>query len=194
MAVNDWNQATLNKLKTLVEKGLSTSEIGKKLGMTKNSIVGKLNRLGWNAKSIAVKSVKKEIVKSADTKKLAKKIAKASVAKPISLPKKVVVKKTTKKPEKSVKAAAKEPVKKIAQEPVKSASKSKKDQAIHQNIIQHSLAIANMRPDQCRWPIGNPDSKDFHFCGEKVFAGKPYCYEHCLQAYQFQPKKTPGTK
>jgi len=60
---------------------------------------------------------------------------------------------------------------------------------MHQRIIQHSLELASLRPDQCRWPIGDPDSEKFHFCGATVFVGKPYCYEHCKQAYQFAPAK-----
>ena len=64
-----------------------------------------------------------------------------------------------------------------------------KSLAVHQRIIQHSLEMANLKPNQCRWPIGDPDSEHFHFCGETVFVGKPYCYEHCKQAYQFAPPK-----
>ena len=45
-----WDNATLKKLKALTGKGLSTAEIGKRLGMSKNAVVGKLNRLGWNSK------------------------------------------------------------------------------------------------------------------------------------------------
>ena len=61
--------------------------------------------------------------------------------------------------------------------------------ALHELLIQHALQMANLKPNQCRWPIGDPDSENFHFCGEQVFAGKPYCYEHCRQAYQFTPPK-----
>ena len=46
-----WDNATLKKLKALTGKGLSTAEIGKRLGMSKNAVVGKLNRLGWNSKA-----------------------------------------------------------------------------------------------------------------------------------------------
>ena len=46
-----WDNAMLKKLKALTGKGLSTAEIGKKLGMSKNAVVGKLNRLGWNSKA-----------------------------------------------------------------------------------------------------------------------------------------------
>lgn len=30
----------------------------------------------------------------------------------------------------------------------------------------------------CRWPIGNPTDRDFHFCGKKRKPGRPYCEHH----------------
>ena len=47
-----WDNNMLKKLKMLIGKGLSASEIGKKLEVSKNAVIGKLNRLGWNAKAI----------------------------------------------------------------------------------------------------------------------------------------------
>ncbi len=38
----------------------------------------------------------------------------------------------------------------------------------------------------CRWPMGHPGEADFHFCGEKVNPGFPYCVEHCGRAFQAQ--------
>lgn len=38
----------------------------------------------------------------------------------------------------------------------------------------------------CRWPMNHPGEADFHFCGEKVNPGFPYCVEHCGRAYQAQ--------
>ena len=38
----------------------------------------------------------------------------------------------------------------------------------------------------CRWPIGHPPEKDFHFCGRKPLEKFPYCKLHVL--YAFQPK------
>ncbi len=35
----------------------------------------------------------------------------------------------------------------------------------------------------CQWPIGEPRSKGFHFCGADALEGKPYCEEHCERAY-----------
>ena len=193
-----WDNATLKKLKALTGKGLSTSEIGKRLGMSKNAIVGKLNRLGWNAKAggATAATAVKTVAKKAEKKPVAKKTAvapvkKAVVAKKAHAKKETVVKPAVKKTEKKTVAKKETAVSKTAtvKEPV-NKKVSDKNLAVHQRIIQHSLEMANLKPNQCRWPIGDPDSEHFHFCGETVFVGKPYCYEHCKQAYQFAaPKK-----
>lgn len=200
-----WDNSMLKKLKALTGKGLSTSEIGKRLGMSKNAIVGKLNRLGWNAKAggaaadaPAKKESKKAVApeKKVTEKSAAKTVTKKAASKTVApAAKKVVAKKETKKPatKKAAAPAAKKPaVKAVApkEKAEKKDSKSAaKNLAMHQRIIQHSLEMANLKPNQCRWPIGDPDSEHFHFCGETVFVGKPYCYEHCKQAYQFAPPK-----
>ncbi|MBA2935881.1 GcrA cell cycle regulator [Sphingomonas sp. CGMCC 1.13654] len=38
----------------------------------------------------------------------------------------------------------------------------------------------------CKWPLGHPGEPDFHFCGDPVNPGFPYCVQHCGQAYQAQ--------
>ena len=195
-----WDNATLKKLKALTGKGLSTSEIGKRLGMSKNAIVGKLNRLGWNAKAggaaaatISATTKKTATKKATEPKAMVKKTATAAKKKDAAV-------KAPKATEKKVAAAPKKPAKpaekttakapaKAKTEPKTSTKSSAKNLAMHQRIIQHSLEMANLKPNQCRWPIGDPDSEHFHFCGETVFVGKPYCYEHCKQAYQFTPPK-----
>ena len=208
-----WDSNMLKKLKALVGKGLSTAEMGKKLGMSKNAVVGKLNRLGWNAKateSAPKKSAKAEPAKKTAAKKPATKVvAKKAVKKaaPVKPAKKVVEKKSvksakvaekkvpvknTKTAPKAEKIVKKEKVVKEVKPVVKTkpaSKKTKKDLALHELLIQHALQMANLKSNQCRWPIGDPDSDNFHFCGETVFAGKPYCYEHCRQAYQFTPPK-----
>lgn len=187
----------LKKLKTLVGKGLSASEIGKKLEVSKNAVIGKLNRLGWNAK--AVETTEKKSAKTKKEAKTANKTAsKKSVLKNLlkkadkkTVVKKETVKKSAGKQDKKTATSSKATKKTVAEKPViKTASKkTKKDLALHELLIQHALQMANLKPNQCRWPIGDPDSDNFHFCGETVFAGKPYCYEHCRQAYQFTPPK-----
>lgn len=203
-----WDNATLKKLKALTVKGLSTAEIGKRLGISKNAVVGKLNRLGWNPKAGGVAAAMPEPASKAkaDAKTAGRKTAAAAPAKKasskVATPKAgtpakkatTTVKKTA-TPKKAAapakKPAAKGAEKTVASKPATKTSKAvnSKTLAMHQRIIQHSLEMANLKPNQCRWPIGDPDSENFHFCGEPVFVGKPYCYEHCKQAYQFTPPK-----
>lgn len=197
-----WDNGILKKLKALVDKGLPTSEIGKRLGLSKNAVVGKLYRLGWNAK--ACEEAKVGTSKAGSSKKVSVKkketVVKKVNTKKVTAPKKTEVsikKKSVKvapkvekatKPTKSVKVstpAKKEVSKKL---PVGRAI-SGRSVSVHQRVIQHALEMANLKSDQCRWPIGDPDSEGFHFCGQPVFVGKPYCYEHCKQAYQFAPPK-----
>ncbi len=201
-----WDSNMLKKLKALVGKGLSASEIGKKLEVSKNAVIGKLNRLGWNSKAVdttdkksakskkevkETKTSKKVVAKKNSLKDVLKKVVKkgkkAPLEKSVVKPVKKVVE--TKKAPKADKADKKTLV--VENPVIKTASKkTKKDLALHELLIQHALQMANLKPNQCRWPIGDPDSDNFHFCGETVFAGKPYCYEHCRQAYQFTaPKK-----
>ncbi|MDR2413116.1 MAG: GcrA family cell cycle regulator [Rickettsiales bacterium] len=175
-----WDNATLKKLKALTAKGLSTAEIGKRIGMSKNAVVGKLNRLGWNLKASSpdAKSPKSraEQPKTAASKK------EAAHAKKKNAPAKASVKHAA-----AAKSAPAKP--KPAPSAAKSSKTNTRNLAMHQRIIQHALSMAGLRPNQCRWPHGDPDSEDFHFCGAPIFVGKPYCYEHCRQAYQLAPPK-----
>ena len=180
-----WDNNILKKLKALVGKGLSTAEIGKKLGLSKNAVVGKLHRMGWNTGANDSDAKTTKPVKKTETKKVAPK--KADKKLPISPVKKanVVASKTVKaKPAPKEKTVAKPVPKKTVGHAI-----AGKGISVHQRMVQHALEMANLKPNQCRWPIGDPDSENFHFCGQPVFVGKPYCYEHCKQAYQFTPPK-----
>ena len=125
-----WDSATLKKLKALVGKGLSTSEIGKRLGISKNAVVGKLNRLGWNMKAGGVAGATAK--KTAEKKPAA---AKATAKKTTAAPKKAATSRGTKKSGVVV-SKAKTSVKTTTGG---AASKmSSKNLAMHQRIIQHS--------------------------------------------------------
>jgi GcrA cell cycle regulator len=52
--------------------------------------------------------------------------------------------------------------------------------------IADKTSLLDLNDRICRWPMGHPGEADFHFCGEKVNPGFPYCVEHCGRAYQAQ--------
>ena len=52
--------------------------------------------------------------------------------------------------------------------------------------IADKTSLLDLNEKICKWPLGHPGEPDFHFCGEKVNPGFPYCVEHCGRAYQAQ--------
>ncbi|MCQ8185195.1 GcrA family cell cycle regulator [Parvularcula maris] len=46
------------------------------------------------------------------------------------------------------------------------------------------LTVSTIGTDECKWPIGDPASEDFHFCGQAASGGKPYCAYHAQLAFQ----------
>ena len=86
-----WTDEQVEELKRLWDKGLTTGEIGKALGVSKNAVVGKAHRLGLNSRPSPIRrgdedagnttapaAEKKKTVKAAaapkDTKKEVKKL------------------------------------------------------------------------------------------------------------------------
>lgn len=45
-------------------------------------------------------------------------------------------------------------------------------------------SILDLEFSKCRWPVGDPSSPDFFFCGGKTIEGLPYCGYHSRIAYQ----------
>jgi GcrA cell cycle regulator len=52
--------------------------------------------------------------------------------------------------------------------------------------IAGKTSLLDLSEKVCRWPMGHPGEADFHFCGQQVNPGFPYCVEHCGRAYQAQ--------
>ena len=50
----------------------------------------------------------------------------------------------------------------------------------------NKTSLLDLSDKVCKWPLGHPGEPDFHFCGEKVNPGFPYCVTHCGHAYQAQ--------
>lgn len=46
------------------------------------------------------------------------------------------------------------------------------------------IRTEDLTDKMCRWPIGHPGDPDFRFCGEARIPTRPYCGEHCVQAYR----------
>ena len=50
--------------------------------------------------------------------------------------------------------------------------------------IGQRRTILELNEQTCRWPVGDPGSSDFFFCGGTTINGLPYCAYHSRVAYQ----------
>ena len=51
-------------------------------------------------------------------------------------------------------------------------------------IKRKTFVLPATNERMCQWPIGNPGEPGFHFCDHVAAPGRPYCQEHCVQAYR----------
>ena len=78
-----WTDEQVEELKRLWDKGLTTGEIGKALGVSKNAVVGKAHRLGLNGRPSPIRRGEEDTAAVSAEKETPakKKTAKAAVAK-----------------------------------------------------------------------------------------------------------------
>lgn len=61
---------------------------------------------------------------------------------------------------------------------------------IHRVEEAGSATVLTLGAHMCKWPIGDPSSDGFSFCGRRTGEDGPYCSEHARVAYQPAQKKT----
>lgn len=156
-----WTDEMVEDLKKMWKEGLTTGEIGKRLNVSKNSIVGKVHRLGLSGRPSPIKKKEDDTEASAPQS-----IKKDSVTK--TAPKAV-------KEKEAPKAA-----------PIKETPAPHRDSRRSGNSC---ISVTDLDNHTCRWPLGDPKDENFHFCGKKVRVGQTYCEEHSAIAYVKPGKK-----
>lgn len=165
-----WTDQMVEDLRKMWKEGLTTGEIGKRLGVSKNSIVGKVHRLGLSGRPSPIK--KKNDAAAAPAEK------KSPAPKP--KPEKKAAEKTT---------AAPQP--KTENHPVSEKNAPHAEHRIHSIKEEFKteprkdgkVTLTGLDNHTCRWPVGDPKDENFHFCGKKVRLGQTYCEEHSALAY-----------
>jgi GcrA cell cycle regulator len=52
-----------------------------------------------------------------------------------------------------------------------------------------SATVLTLGAHMCKWPIGDPSSDSFTFCGKRSDGDGPYCMQHAQVAYQPQQSR-----
>jgi GcrA cell cycle regulator len=77
---------------------------------------------------------------------------------------------------------------KISEEVVREAYVAPQVQELFIPVDQR-LTLLDLSEHTCKWPIGDPLTPEFYFCGQHSDDGKPYCEFHSRRAYHQVEKR-----
>lgn len=201
-----WTDERIEKLTKMWEGGATASQIADELGgVSRNAVIGKAHRLGLKARPSPVKANEKPV------RPVAPKKAKPASETPSPAPEPRSETPAVKPPVTPAPRAAEPPMPAVAkpaseqprivsvgpggflrqgpgdqQQPIPPAPPRRLVPAKPSPEIAGKTSLLDLNDRICRWPVGHPGEPDFHFCGEKVNPGFPYCVQHCGRAYQAQ--------
>ncbi len=156
---NSWSDERVETLKKLWQEGLSASQIAGRLGgVTRNAVIGKVHRLGLSGRATTSR------MKSHRPRRT------AAAANPKRLQKPRFGQLSNTPLQRLYQGDAEQPYVPPVEELVIPEKERK--------------YIATLTESCCRWPIGDPQHDDFHFCGKGKVAGLPYCEFHARRAFQ----------
>ena len=200
-----WTDDRIETLRSMWEKGMTASQIAEALGeVSRNAVIGKAHRLGLQSRPSPVKPNEDGAPAPAPAAPVARKAAPVEAApRPAPAP----------APVKAAPAAAPasnddgqaappappQPILRSVgpggfvrqspgeqQPPITPAPPRRLVPAKPSPEMADKTSLLDLNDKICKWPLGHPGEPDFHFCGDKVNPGFPYCVAHCGHAYQAQ--------
>ena len=54
---------------------------------------------------------------------------------------------------------------------------------------ENAVSLEELTDKHCKWPLGDPRTREFHFCGTARMEGMSYCDYHCAVAYQVPTRR-----
>jgi GcrA cell cycle regulator len=154
----EWTEETVAKLRALWDEGLSTAEIGRRLGVSKNAVVGKAHRLDLPPRPSPIRRGEGGPRAPRPPRR---------VSGPTLPPLAGVPRQAAPRP-------VMPPVASVAPRPPQPAPRP---------VAVPPRPIYVGRITTCCWPIGEPGTPSFRFCDADALPGKPYCEAHAQVAY-----------
>lgn len=180
-----WTDERVELLKKMWGEGQSASQIAKELGgVTRNAVIGKVHRLGLSNRSTTTATPKTEAKAKAAPKPEAKPAAPKERAQPKPAPAAAAaeVKPTNVTPLRRQIVPAGQPL-----PPQPSANEISPEALARVSEVEKKakkISLLDLTEKTCKWPVGDPATDDFWFCGLPSQAGKPYCEAHVGVAFQ----------
>ena len=153
----EWNDETIGRLRALWSEGHSTAEIGRRMGVSKNAVVGKAHRLNLAARPSPIRRDGEKTPRRRQPRRAQGSTLPALAA-----------------------ALSPMPVVEASRLPMRAAQAPER-------VAPVLRAVPSPRPGgrvtPCCWPIGEPGTRSFRFCDDDSIGGKPYCEQHAALAY-----------
>ncbi len=153
----DWTPEAIERLKALWAEGHSTAEIARRMGLSKNAVVGKVHRLNLPGRPSPIKRDGNAPPRPPKPKRQATSDGVIRSREPFVPP------------------APPELLAGLPAEEVSTFSLSAPP-SVPESVFRR-------RVSNCRWPIGEPGQPGFRFCVSDAMSGKSYCPEHAAVAY-----------
>ena len=198
-----WTDERIERLTKMWEGGSTASQIAEELGgVSRNAVIGKAHRLGLKARPSPVKPNEKPepVARAAKPALEAPRTAQPASPRPApapspspsqaSAPAIPIIPGQVAKPQQRIVSVGPGGFLRQGpgdqQAPIPPAPPRRLVPAKPSPEIAGKTGLLDLNDRICRWPMGHPGEADFHFCGEKVNPGFPYCVEHCGRAFQAQ--------
>jgi GcrA cell cycle regulator len=183
-----WTDERVELLKKMWGEGQSASQIAKELGgVTRNAVIGKVHRLGLSNRTTGATAAKadpkpkpKVEPKPTPPKAEAKPSPKTEPARPV--PAASPASESRPIPARKQIIPAGQPL-----PPQPSANEISPEALAKVNEVEKKskkITLMELTERTCKWPVGDPATEDFWFCGLPVQQGKPYCEAHVGVAFQ----------
>jgi GcrA cell cycle regulator len=191
-----WTDERVETLKRMWAEGQSASQIAKELGgVTRNAVIGKVHRLGLSNRvgggkdeaeeeGTAAKPAPEPKVEARPEPVAAKpaveRVAPAAAAAPAATT--APASNVTPLPIRKAIVPAGQPL-----PPQPSANEISPEALASVREVEkraRKLTLMELTERTCKWPVGDPATEDFWFCGLPSLPGKPYCEAHVGVAFQ----------
>ncbi len=156
-----WTDDRVELLKKLWAEGLSASQIAGQLGgVTRNAVIGKVHRLGLSGRATTSRvkpnrTRKNRTPRQTNTARLGLFSSNATALRSLSG---------------------------NPDGPKEEPFRSQYEELVIPEAER--VDLVDLKECQCRWPIGDPQDPNFHFCGKKTSDSGPYCEYHTEIAFQ----------
>ena len=155
-----WTDERVELLRKLWSEGLSASQVAAELGagITRNAVIGKIHRLGLAERAKSAVSTRPRVAK---------------VTRQVSQTRNAV----------AVPASIGNVALDYAPQPLVVARARPEEEVVIP--MSERVTLMELRESTCRWPMGDPTTPEFRFCGgPSPVGGGPYCAYHARVAYQ----------